>query len=47
LRRDIDRLSGWLKFLNIAVVPLLIGIGGIAIGLSRRRRQAPGSEKKG
>ena len=30
LRRDIDRLDGWLKFFNIAAVPLLIGIGGIA-----------------
>jgi ABC-type uncharacterized transport system involved in gliding motility auxiliary subunit len=47
LRRDIDSLSGWLKFLNIAAVPLLIGIGGIAVGLSRRRRQAPDSERKG
>jgi hypothetical protein len=47
LRRDIDSLSSWLKFFNIAAVPLLIGLGGIAIGLSRRRRQAPGSERKG
>ena len=47
LRRDIDRLDGWLKFFNIAAVPLLIGFGGIAVGLSRRRRQAPGSERKG
>jgi ABC-type uncharacterized transport system involved in gliding motility auxiliary subunit len=47
LRRDIDNLDGWLKFLNIAAVPLLIGIGGIAVGLSRRRRQAPGGERRG
>jgi len=47
LRRDIDRLDGWLKFFNIAAVPLLIGLGGIAVGLSRRRRQAPGSDRKG
>ncbi|MFN3745015.1 MAG: Gldg family protein [Hyphomicrobiaceae bacterium] len=47
LRRDIDRLDGWLKFFNIAAVPLLIGLGGIAVGLSRRRRQAPGGERKG
>jgi ABC-type uncharacterized transport system involved in gliding motility auxiliary subunit len=47
LRRDIDRLDGWLKFFNIAAVPLLIGLGGIAVGLSRRRRQAPSSERKG
>ena len=47
LRRDIDQLDGWLKFFNIAAVPLLIGIGGIAVGLSRRRRQAPPSDRKG
>ncbi len=47
LRRDIDRLDGWLKFFNIAAVPLLIGIGGIAVGLSRRRRQASASDRKG
>ena len=28
-------------------VPLLIGVGGIAVGLSRRRRQAPPSDRKG
>jgi ABC-type uncharacterized transport system involved in gliding motility auxiliary subunit len=47
LRRDIDRLDSWLKFFNIAAVPLLIGIGGIAVGISRRRRQAPASDRKG
>jgi ABC-type uncharacterized transport system involved in gliding motility auxiliary subunit len=47
LRRDIDRLDGWLKFFNIAAVPLLIGIGGIAVGLSRRRRQSSPSDRKG
>jgi ABC-type uncharacterized transport system involved in gliding motility auxiliary subunit len=47
LRRDIDRLDVWLKFFNIAAVPLLIGFGGIAVGISRRRRQAPPSDRKG
>ena len=47
LRRDIDQLDGWLKFFNIAAVPLLIGIGGIAVGLSRRRRQTSPSDRKG
>ena len=47
LRRDIDRLDSWLKFFNIAAVPLLIGIGGIAVGLSRRRRQTPPGDRKG
>jgi ABC-type uncharacterized transport system involved in gliding motility auxiliary subunit len=47
LRRDIDRLDSWLKFFNIAAVPLLIAIGGIAVGISRRRRQAPANDRKG
>lgn len=41
LRRDIDSLDGWLKFANIALVPLLIGLAGIAWslgGLGRRGR---------
>ncbi len=38
LRQDIDRLDGWLKFTNIALVPLLIGIGGIGWAATRRRR---------
>ena len=38
LRRDIDRLDTWLKFFNIAAVPLLIGLGGLGLGLLRRRR---------
>jgi len=37
LRRDIDRLDGWLKFFNIAAVPLLIGLGGLGLGMMRRR----------
>ncbi len=47
LRRDIDRLDGWLKFFNIAAVPLAIGLLGIGVGLSRRRRQTPASDRKG
>jgi ABC-type uncharacterized transport system involved in gliding motility auxiliary subunit len=36
LRRDIDQLDGWLKFFNIAAVPLLIGLCGLGVGLMRR-----------
>lgn len=43
LRRDIDRLDGWLKFFNIAAVPLLIGLGGLGVGLMRRRNGRNGS----
>ena len=38
LREDIDRLDGWLKFANIALVPLLIGFGGIGWAALQRRR---------
>ena len=41
LREDIDRLDGWLKFANIALVPLLIGVGGIGWAARHRRRAQP------
>ncbi len=37
MRQDIDRLDGFVKFANIAAVPLLIGFGAIALALMRRR----------
>jgi ABC-type uncharacterized transport system involved in gliding motility auxiliary subunit len=37
LRQDIDRLDGWLKFFNIAFVPLLIGLGSVGFATWRRR----------
>jgi len=45
LRRDIDSLDTRLKFINIALIPILIGIGGLAAGLWRihRRRYHAGS----
>ena len=36
MRQDIDRLDGWLKFVNIAGVPLLIGAFGLWFGWRRR-----------
>jgi len=42
LREDIDRLDGWIKFANIALVPLLMGVGGMGwAAVQRRRRKAP------
>ena len=41
LREDIDRLDGWLKFANIALVPLLIGVGGVGWAVRQRRRTGP------
>ena len=40
LRADIESLEGWVKFINIALVPLLIGAGGLAFAAYRRRRVA-------
>lgn len=37
LRRDIDRLDGYLKFANIAFVPLAFGIGGAGYMIWRTR----------
>lgn len=39
LRRDIDSLDTRLKFINIALVPILIGIGGLLVGLWRIHRR--------
>ena len=41
LRKDIDRLDGMLKFVNIAAVPLLIGLAGIGWAYRRRRSPTP------
>jgi gliding motility-associatede transport system auxiliary component len=41
LRTDIDALDGWLKFANIALVPLMIALGGLgwaAIRSASRRK---------
>jgi ABC-type uncharacterized transport system involved in gliding motility auxiliary subunit len=38
LHRDIDRLDGWLKFANIALIPLAIGIGGVGWSVWRTRK---------
>jgi hypothetical protein len=41
-REDIDSLYARLRFWNIAAVPLAIGVGGLLIGLLRRRRNQSG-----
>ncbi|WP_025769671.1 GldG family protein [Thioalkalivibrio sp. HK1] len=45
LRADIESLQGWLRFVNIGLVPILIGIGGLLAGFIhlRRRRRATSS----
>ncbi len=39
LRQNIDRLDGWLKFANIALVPLLIAVVGLGWTAWRSRRR--------
>jgi len=39
LRADIEALESWLKFANIGLVPILIGLSGLAAGLLRLRRR--------
>ncbi len=40
LRQDIERLEGWLKFWNIAGLPLALGAGLLAMVAARRRARA-------
>jgi ABC-type uncharacterized transport system involved in gliding motility auxiliary subunit len=44
LREDIDAIESWVKFVNIALVPICVGIGGMAFAFyrmhGRRRRHA-------
>jgi ABC-type uncharacterized transport system involved in gliding motility auxiliary subunit len=39
LRRDQENLGAWLTFINIAAVPLIIGLAAIGVGMIRRRRR--------
>jgi len=39
LRKDIEALEASLKFINIGLVPIVIGIGGLLAGLHRMRRR--------
>jgi len=39
LRASIERLETRLRFANVAAVPILIGVGGLLVGLTRLRRR--------
>lgn len=39
LQKDIAGLENWMKFFNIWFMPLLVGIGGTALSLYRRRKR--------
>lgn len=40
LRKDIDALDAWLKFLNIAAIPLILGFAALIIAVVRRLSRA-------
>lgn len=42
LRKDIESLEGWMKFINIGMMPVLIGIGGLVVGSYQIRRRKKG-----
>ncbi|MEC7595214.1 MAG: hypothetical protein VYC90_05730, partial [Pseudomonadota bacterium] len=39
LRRDIDRLAGQVTFVNIVVMPILVGLAALALAWRQRRRR--------
>jgi ABC-type uncharacterized transport system involved in gliding motility auxiliary subunit len=39
LRQDIDKLDSWLKFINIAVIPLILLIISLITGSLRQSRR--------
>ncbi len=39
LRKNIESLEGWMKFVNIGMMPILIGIGGVVVGSYNLRRR--------
>lgn len=41
LQKNIAGLENWVKFINIGLIPLLIGIGGVAWSVYGSRRQRP------
>ncbi|MCB1743404.1 MAG: Gldg family protein [Gammaproteobacteria bacterium] len=45
LRRSIDALEDRLKFINIALVPILIGVGGLIVGLIRMQRRSAAARR--
>ena len=41
LREEVDQLGNWLKFINIGLMPILVGVAAVGLGLfrvSRRKR---------
>lgn len=46
LNEDIDRLEVWVRFVNIAMMPLLVGTFAIGLGVFRTRRRRQRAEEE-
>jgi ABC-type uncharacterized transport system involved in gliding motility auxiliary subunit len=46
LRRDIDRLEGWIRFLNIGLVPLAVTLAALATWAMGRRKERRAAKEK-
>jgi ABC-type uncharacterized transport system involved in gliding motility auxiliary subunit len=42
LRREIESLEDWLKFVNIALVPIFVALSGVGVAIWRARRRQRG-----
>lgn len=39
LQQNIESLEGWMKFVNIGLIPLLIALGGLIFGMAKMKRR--------
>lgn len=42
LREDIESLETWLRFINIGLIPILVGVVAVGLGTARHRRRRRG-----
>jgi len=42
LREDIESLETWLRFINIGLIPILVGVVAVGLGAARHRRRRRG-----
>lgn len=44
LREDIESLETWLRFINIGLIPILVGVVAVGLGAARHRRRRRGMQ---
>ncbi len=44
LREDIESLETWLRFINIGLIPILVGVVAVGLGTARHRRRRRGMQ---